>query len=321
MTQKRITNQDLEILFKSKIKDKYKLALKIEVKDGLRIGEILNLQLEDLEFERNLYRLKKQKNGLLNASRYMSEYCKLEIKTYIREHKNIIQESNNYLIHSNWRKRMNNTSFCNMMQLWRIKLGINRIYMVDKSGRHLAENTSHACRSKSTIDYAKAMLKKTGYISRDNLKMHGGWQSDAMINIYLNIDDEMIKLHGDFKENISNNSSKVVKYNSNKDPLYLEVKEPGKNKIMSLNVEGIEKVGHIFPNGRVPVCSLIPSLSEPANDKGDHITYLIDLSKLNIRQTKKCVKLISNRNSYQMELKTALEDGHIPIRSKFVKEV
>ena len=200
---KNLTDTDLSAWYNADIHDKYKLALLIASKDGLRCKEIVNLQIRDLEFEKNLYRLKWQKNGIINGSAYMCVTCKLAIKNYIKKHKYWIKRKGNYLIFSRRQNRMNPHSLTSFF--WRNgkRLGIRRIYMTSTNGNQYAENTFHAARHKSTKEFAIALKKAGKDNALDCLMQHGRWKTPAMALHYMDhLQDDLIQLNGKLREEV-----------------------------------------------------------------------------------------------------------------------
>lgn len=199
-SRKNITESDLNILLDSDLPDKYKLALKIMYLDGLRPCEVLRLKLDDLEFERNLYRLRKQKNGTVNGAAYMCDDNKKDILEYLEEHGDYIRKKKNgFLIYSfrNHGHRIRTISFSIIIRRYTEKLGIRRVIFTAKDGRKFAENTPHACRVRSTINLAKHLEKRFGQPNIEVLRRHGRWKTYDMPRYYANM------LQDDFIENLS----------------------------------------------------------------------------------------------------------------------
>lgn len=204
MSERFISQEDIQALLDSKMCMKYKICLIIGSCDGLRIGEILKLQLEDLEFDRNLYRLKRQKNGLLMKTRYMSDYVKGILKAYIMKYKDNIKARHNYIIYSNGKYGyITPVTVGRQLQLWEEKLNIRKVYKISKSGHRLALNSFHATRVKSVNDLIKRMIDRYGVIDPIQVMAHGGWTNLQSIQPYLRVNEEVIRAMGRRREEMT----------------------------------------------------------------------------------------------------------------------
>ena len=86
-----------------------------------------------------------------------------------------------------------------------------------------------------------------------------------------------------------------------------------------LNDEGRKLYGHIFPDGQVPVLSMVPQMAKLGGSETPERVYIVYVEELSSDQFKAIVDLIAEKSrAPRSVIEAEFKKNGIPLRAKFV---
>ncbi len=148
-------------------------ACMIILKTGLRISELIELNIDDVDLKNKKLHIKKSKGGQPESKHINGKLMK-NLKTFIDDRKKL-EPNLKPLFISQWRKRLNKQQFANRLKQWTQKAGINK-----KVTPHTLRHT-----------FATALYAKTKDIIAVQKALGHAFISTT--EIYTHIDDQDLK--------------------------------------------------------------------------------------------------------------------------------
>ncbi len=173
--------------------EKHKVLVLTALETGLRLSEVLNINLRDIDFEERTLTITHQKNGNDNEKIPLLNITIARLVDYIHKYKAKINQCNNFLFFSTaTRSHISRGGIWTRIYEYRKLAGFNEdIYGFSINGNKKHKFSFHSLRHYYINDVANKMVDRWGMIDTNSLRALSRHKNPQSLNSYLIINDKM----------------------------------------------------------------------------------------------------------------------------------